>query len=85
MQPVHMPTGPHYDHEFSTLNPHKTTRGHVEGVVLPMPTGIAAATFRTATNFIAIAYLRLGKLTHLPKSPFVPAMPKSAGLTTHRA
>ena len=45
----------------------------------------AARGFRTATNFIAIAYLRLGKLTHLPKSPFVPAMPKSAGLTTHRA
>ncbi len=45
----------------------------------------AARGFRTATNFIAIAYLRLGKLTHLPKSPFVPAMPKSAGLNTHRA
>jgi transposase len=45
----------------------------------------AARGFRTATNFIAIAYLRLGKLTHLPTSPFVPAMPKSAGLTTHRA
>jgi transposase len=45
----------------------------------------AARGFRTATNFIAIAYLRLGKLTHLPKSPFVPAMHKPAGLTTHRA
>ena len=45
----------------------------------------AARGFRTAANFIAIAYLRLGKLTHLPASPFVPAMPKSAGLTTHRA
>jgi transposase len=33
----------------------------------------AARGFRTATSFIAIAYLRLGKLTHLPASPFVPA------------
>lgn len=45
----------------------------------------AARGFRTAANFIAIAYLRLGKLTHLPSSPFVPALPKSAGVTTHRA
>jgi transposase len=45
----------------------------------------AARGFRTATNFIAIAYLRLGKLTHLPTSPFVPAMPLAAGRFTHRA
>lgn len=45
----------------------------------------AARGFRTAANFIAIAYLRLGKLTHLPSSPFVPAVPQSAGVTTHRA
>jgi transposase len=45
----------------------------------------AARGFRTAANFIAIAYLRLGKLTHLPASPFLPAAPLSAGLTTHRA
>jgi len=45
----------------------------------------AARGFRTAANFIAIAYLRLGKLTHLPSSPFVPALPQSAGVTTHRA
>ena len=45
----------------------------------------AARGFRTAANFIAIAYLRLGKLTHLPISPFVPALPQSAGVTTHRA
>jgi hypothetical protein len=44
----------------------------------------AARGFRTAANFIAIAYLRLGKLTHLPASPFVPAMALSAGLTQHR-
>jgi transposase len=44
----------------------------------------AARGFRTVANFIAIAYLRLGKLTHLPASPFVPATPLSAGVTTHR-
>jgi transposase len=44
----------------------------------------AAKGFRTAANFIAIAYLRLGKLTHLPTSPFVPATPLAAGVTTHR-
>jgi len=44
----------------------------------------AARGFRTAANFIAIAYLRLGKLTHLPASPFAPAMPFSAGVTIHR-
>lgn len=36
----------------------------------------AARGFRTSTNFIAIAYLRLSKLRHLPASPFVPAMSK---------
>jgi transposase len=35
----------------------------------------AARGFRTATNFINIAYLRLSKLTHLPASPFAPAAP----------
>ncbi len=44
----------------------------------------AARGFRTAANFIAIAYLRLGKLTHLPTSPFVPATAPSAGVTRHR-
>ena len=44
----------------------------------------AARGFRTAANFIAIAYLRLGKLTHLPASPFVAALPKLAGVSTHR-
>ena len=36
----------------------------------------AARGFRTATHFINIAYLRLSKLTHLPASPFSPAMPR---------
>ena len=44
----------------------------------------AARGFRTAANYIAIAYLRLGKLTHLPTSPFVPAVAPSEGVTTHR-
>ncbi len=44
----------------------------------------AARGYRTATNFINIAYLRLSKLTHLPTSPFSPAVALSAGLTIHR-
>ena len=42
----------------------------------------AARGFRTAANFIDIAYLRLGKLTHLPASPFLPAAPLAAGVST---
>ena len=36
----------------------------------------AARGFRTATNFIAIAYLRMSKLKHLPTHPFAPAASK---------
>ena len=36
----------------------------------------AAKGFRTAANFIAIAYLRMSKLKHLPVSPFMPAAAK---------
>jgi transposase len=36
----------------------------------------AARGFRTSANFIAIAYLRMSKLKHLPTSPFVPAAAK---------
>jgi transposase len=36
----------------------------------------AARGFRTATTFIAIAYLRMSKLKHLPAHPFAPAAPK---------
>lgn len=36
----------------------------------------AARGFRTATNFIVIAYLRMSKLKHLPSNPLVPALPK---------
>jgi transposase len=36
----------------------------------------AARGFRTSKNFIAIAYLQLSRLKHLPAHPFAPAMPK---------
>jgi transposase len=36
----------------------------------------AARGFRTSRNFIAIAYLRMSKLKHLPASPFALAAPK---------
>ena len=36
----------------------------------------AARGFRTSKNFIAIAYLRMSKLTHLPVSPFAPVAAK---------
>ena len=44
----------------------------------------AARGFRTSKNFIAIAYLRLSKLQHLPLNPFEHAAPRFVGLTTHR-
>jgi transposase len=37
----------------------------------------AARGFRTARNFIAIAYLRMSKLKHLPSNPLERAVPKS--------
>ena len=43
----------------------------------------AARGFRTATHFIAIAYLRMSKLKHLPSNPLQPAMPQ-AGVLLHR-
>ena len=42
-------------------------------------TKTAARGFRTVENFIAIAYLRMSKLKHLPANPFVPAVPLSIG------
>jgi transposase len=36
----------------------------------------AARGFKTAKNFIAIAYLRMSKLKHLPGNPLQPALPK---------
>lgn len=43
----------------------------------------AARGFRTSKNFIAVAYLRLSKLKHLPPNPFEYAEQRAAGLTTH--
>ena len=43
----------------------------------------AARGFKTATHFIAIAYLRMSKLKHLPANPLQLAMPKP-GVLTHR-
>ena len=43
----------------------------------------AARGFRTATHFIAIAYLRMSKLKHLSDNPLQLAMPKP-GVLTHR-
>ena len=48
-------------------------------------TKTAARGFRTVTNFIAIAYLRMAKLKHLPANPFHAAAPRGAGVTRHFA
>jgi transposase len=47
-------------------------------------TKTAARGFRTTENFIAIAYLRMSKLKHLPDNPLVPAVPRSLGCYVHR-
>ena len=39
----------------------------------------AARGFRTASHFIAIAYLRMSRLKHLPLNPLQPAMPQADG------
>jgi transposase len=41
----------------------------------------AARGFRTAANFIAIAYLRMSRLKHLPTNPLIPALPALPPLT----
>lgn len=46
-------------------------------------TKTAARGFRTVENFIAIAYLRISKLKHMPANPFVPAVPLSLGCIRH--
>lgn len=43
----------------------------------------AARGFRTASHFIAIAYLRMAKLKHLPANPLQSAVPQ-AGVLIHR-
>ena len=39
----------------------------------------AARGFRTGSHFIAIAYLRMSRLKHLPINPLLPAIPQAAG------
>ena len=46
-------------------------------------TKTAARGFRTVENFIAIAYLRMSKLKHLPANPLAPAVPLSVGCLRH--
>ncbi len=46
-------------------------------------TKTAARGFRNTDNFIAIAYLRMSKLKHLPDNPLVPAAPRSLGCYLH--
>ena len=46
-------------------------------------TKTAARGFRKTENFIAIAYLRMSKLKHLPVNPLVPAVPRSFGHYVH--
>ncbi len=43
----------------------------------------AARGFRDPENFIAIAYLRMSKLAHLPQNPLVPAIPRDYGRYRH--
>lgn len=44
----------------------------------------AARGFRTVENFLAIAYLRMSKLAHLPVNPLVPAVNRNFGVQAHR-
>ena len=44
----------------------------------------AARGFRTTENFIAIAYLRMSKLKHLPTNPLAQAASRGYGITVHR-
>lgn len=50
---------------------------------LLQPTKTAARGFSTVRNVIAIAYLRMAKLKHLPANPFAPAAPLDLGITRH--
>ena len=44
----------------------------------------AARGFRNVWTFISIAYLRMGKLKHLPNLPLLPAIHRDFALTRHR-
>lgn len=47
-------------------------------------TKAAARGFRTMRNFVAIAYLRMSKLTHLPSNPMCTAISRERGTTQYR-
>lgn len=47
-------------------------------------TKAAARGFRTVRNFVAIAYLRMSKLTHLPSNPMCTAISRERGATQYR-
>jgi transposase len=47
-------------------------------------TKTAARGFRTVKNFVAIAYLRMSKLQHLPQNPLRPAVSRGNGITQYR-
>lgn len=46
-------------------------------------TKTAARGFRNIENFIAMAYLRMSKLKHLPQNPMVPAVDRNYGCRRH--
>ncbi len=46
-------------------------------------TKTAARGFRNIENFIAIAYLRMSRLKHLPQNPLLPAIPRDYGRYRH--
>ncbi len=46
-------------------------------------TKTAARGFRNIENFIAMAYLRMSKLKHLPQNPLVPAIARDYGRYRH--
>ncbi|MFM9437347.1 hypothetical protein ACFDR9_004434, partial [Janthinobacterium sp. CG_23.3] len=48
-------------------------------------TKTAARGFRTVKNFVAIAYLRMSKLKHLPHNPLRPVAPLMKAGTRYRS
>ena len=50
---------------------------------LPQKTKAAARGFRDPENLIAIAYLRMSTLEHLPKNSLVPAISRDYGRYRH--
>jgi len=70
--------GPHFDAVMRGMRDHRSN-GFVGAITGMMQQAKRAARgYRTASNFIAIASHQLGRLTHLPISPFVAIQPNSA-------